>query len=223
MVQIDMSTESRSPMNLVILGAGGFAREVAWLIANINQLQPKTWNVIGFWEQGAERIGQLINGVPVVGADSVRQYVPNLYAVAAIADPKSKERAVQEAHTTGCKFATLIHPTVQYDQSTIKIGPGTIICGGSILSVNIAIGAHVIINLDCTIGHDTIIEDYATILPGCHIAGYTTIRRSALLGAGMVTIPRCEIGASSVIGAGAVVVRNIPPNARATGVPAKTK
>jgi len=223
MVQENMSTEPHAPRNLVILGAGGFAREVAWLVADINQAQPKTWNLIGFWGHGTERIGQLLNGVPVISPDNVRQYLPNLYAVAAIGDPKIKERAVHEAESIRCQFATLIHPTVKYDRSTVKIGPGSIICAGNVLTVNIIVSAHVIINLDCTVGHDTIIEDYVTISPGCHLSGYTTIRRCAFLGTGAVTIEKCEIGAGSIIGAGAVVVRNIPPGVTAVGVPAKVK
>lgn len=223
MARENMTIKSKIPKNLVILGAGGFAREVAWLVADINQARPGTWNLIGFWEHGTERIGQLMNGIPVIGADSIRQYLPNLYAVVAIGDPKIKERAVHEAEGMGCQFATLIHPNVRYDKSTVKISSGSIICAGNILTCNIVIGAHVIINLDCTVGHDSIIEDYVTISPGCHLSGYTTIRESAFLGTGVVTIEKREIGARSIIGAGASVVRDIPPDTTAVGVPAKAK
>jgi len=223
MTHSETTTYLHSQKNLVILGAGGFAREVAWLVANINQTQPRTWNLIGFWERGTQRIGQLINGAPVIGIDDVRQYLPALYAVGAIGDPRLREHAVGEAESIGCQFATLIAPTVEYDRSTVMIGYGSIICGGSIVTVNVSIGAHVIINLDCTIGHDSVIEDYATISPGCHLSGYTMIRRGAFLGTGAVTIERCEIGTRSVIGAGSVVIRNIPPDVTVIGVPAKIR
>ena len=209
--------------NLVILGAGGFAREVASLVADINRQQSETWNLIGFWEHGTERIGQIMNGVPVIGINEAKQYVPNLWAVSAIGNTGTKERAVHEAESIGCRFATLLHPSLQYDRSTVKFGPGSIVCTGNILTVNIVVGAHVIINLDCTIGHDSIIEDYVTISPGCHLSGYTTIRRSAFLGTGAVTIEKCEVGTGSVIGAGAVIVRDIPAGVTATGIPAKPR
>jgi sugar O-acyltransferase (sialic acid O-acetyltransferase NeuD family) len=222
-VQRNVSVESQSPRNLVILGAGGFAREVAWLVADINRAQPNTWNLIGFLERGTERTGQVINGVPVIGAAEVSQNLTNSYAVAAIGDPRTKERAVHEVESIGCQFATLVHPSVKYDRSTVAIGSGSIICAGNILTVNIIIGAHVIINLDCTIGHDSVIEDYVTISPGCHLSGYTTIRGSAFLGTGAVTIDRCQIGTRTIIGAGAVVVGEIPSGVTAMGVPAKVK
>ena len=218
-----MTIKSKIPKNLVILGAGGFAREVAWLVSDINEAQPGTWHLIGFWERETERIGQLINGIPAIDADSIRLYLPDLYAVVAIGDPKIKERAVHEAQGMGCQFATLIHPNVRYDKSTVKISSGSIICAGNILTCNIVIGHHVIINLDCTVGHDSIIEDYVTISPGCHLSGHTTIRRSAFLGTGVVTIEKRELGARSIIGAGASVVRDIPPDTTAVGVPARAK
>jgi len=219
----DAAAKSGSPRNLVILGAGGFAREVAWLVADINQARPGTWNVVGFWEHGTARTGQLINGIPIVSPDEVKKYLPELYAVAAIGAPKIKERAVDEARASGCQFTTLVHPTVQYDRTTVSIDPGSIICAGNVLTVNVTIGAHVIINLDCTIGHDSLIEDYVTLSPGCHLSGYTTVRRGAFWGTGAVSIERREIGAGAIIGAGAVIVGDIPAGVTAMGVPAKAR
>jgi len=219
----DAAAKPGPPGNLVILGAGGFAREVAWLVADMNVARPATWNVVGFWEHGTERIGQHVGGIPIVGPAELQKYLPDLYAVAAIGDPRIKERAAHEAESFGCRFATLIHPGVQYDGETVSVGPGSIICAGNIITVDVSIGAHVIINLDCTVGHDSILEDYVTLSPGCHLSGFTTVRRSAFWGTGAVSIERCEVGASSRIGAGAVVVNNIPPGVTAVGIPARPK
>ncbi len=139
----------------------------------------------------------------------------------AIGEPRMRERAVNQAKELGFKFATLIHPKVIVDQNSVQIGEGSIICAGNILTVNIMIGEHVIINLDCTIGHDCMIEDLVTISPGCHLSGYTTVRPGAYLGTGVVTVERHEIGAAAVIGAGAVVVKDIPANTTAVGIPAR--
>jgi len=218
-----VKAENHLAKNLVILGAGGFAREVAWLVSEINQYRPGSLNLIGFLERETNRVGQVINGVPVLGVEDVRWYLPELYAVAAIGDTKAKERAVQEAQGIGCQFLTLIHPNVKYDRPTVVIGSGSIICAGCILTVNIIIGSHVIINLDCTVGHDCIIEDYVTISPGCHLSGHTVVRKGANLGTGVVTIEKQSIGAHSIVGAGGVVVNEIPPNVIAVGIPAKAK
>lgn len=208
---------------LVILGGGGFAREVAWLASDINQLlaPDEAWEVVGFLEHTNERVGQRLNGIPIINVEEATAYLPDAYATVAIGAPQAKESAVRQAEELGFKFAMLIHPNVRMDRNTVQIGEGCVVCAGNILTVNITIGKHVIVNLDCTIGHDCVIEDLVTISPGCHLSGYTTVRRGAYLGTGAVTIERHEIGANSVIGAGAVVIRNIPANVTAVGVPAK--
>jgi len=225
-MEVNLSSEvvsMESAKNLVIVGAGMFAREVSWLVRDINQAQPGTWDMVGFWEHGTERIGQLVHGIPIVDPRALEQYLPDLYAVAAIGDPAVRERAALEAERFGCRFATLVHPSVYYDRHTVEINRGSIVCAGNILTVDIVVGSHVIINLDCTVGHDSVIEDYVTISPGCHLAGHTTIRRSALLGSGVVTAEGCVIGAGSIIGAGAAVVRDIPAGVTALGIPAKPR
>ena len=141
----------------------------------------------------------------------------------AIGDTQKKERAVGEAESSGLLFPTLIHPNVIYDRNTVNFGPGTIICAGNIITTNINIGAHVIVNLDCTIGHDCTIEDYVTISPGCHLSGYTILRKGSYMGTGATTVEKHEIGAHSIIGAGGVVVKDIPANVVAVGVPATVK
>lgn len=209
--------------NLVILGAGGFAREVAWLVHEINEAYPRTWNVIGYWDSDTSRVGNEINGLPIIGSAEVQRYLPDLFAVAAIGSPSVRERAVRDAEQLGCQFPALVHPTVRFDLNTITIGNGSIVCAGTIMTVNITIGRHVILNLHCTIGHDTVIEDFATLSPGCHLSGYTRVGRGAYMGTGSVTVESRTVGEGSVVGAGAVVARDIPSGVTAVGVPAKVK
>lgn len=218
MQQPDLATRK-----LIIMGAGGFAREVAWLVSEINQVETNSWNLLGFWDRDDAGSEQAINGIPVLGTKEVKQYIPNSYVVAAIGDPNTRMRAIRQAQSLGCRFATLVHPATRYDQRTVSIGCGTVICAGNILTVDIRIGAHVLLNLDCTVGHDSILEDFATVSPGCHLSGRTIVRERAYLGTGSVTIENIEIGARSTIGAGAVVVRSIPSDVIATGVPARVK
>lgn len=206
---------------LVVLGAGGFAREIAWLVWDIDQISNE-WEIVGFVEHSTERVGQVMNGVPIINMDQAMRYLPDICAVAAIGDPSLKERAVKEAEDFGFKFATLLHPSVSKSKF-VSIGAGSMICAGNILTVNVTIGKHVILNLDCTVGHDSVIEDYATISPGCHLSGRTVIRRGAFLGTGVVTIENHEIGAYSKIGAGAAIVKDIPEKVTAIGIPARPK
>ena len=208
---------------LVIFGGGGFAREVAWLIADINLQLPiyERWKIIGFVEHTTERVGSSLNGIPIIDPAELKVEFSETYAVVAIGSTNLRERAVEQARDLGFKFATLIHPEVKMDAASVEIGNGCIVCAGNILTVNIKIGDHVILNIDCTIGHDCVIEDYVTISPGCHLSGYTTVRRGAYLGTGAVTVERHEIGRNTIVGAGAVVVKDIPRDVIAVGIPAR--
>lgn len=218
-----MHRNSDSARDLVILGSGGFAREVAWLISHLNRSGTATWNALGFWSHEPGEIGRTINGLPVIDPQLVAGRSGVVYAVAAIGDPRIRERAVDEAVRAGLLFATLVHPGVLLDELTVTVGPGSVICAGCILTTNITIGSHVIVNLDCTIGHDCVIEDFATLSPGCHLSGHTTVRRSAYLGTGLVTVQQREIGRDATVGAQAAVVKDIGAGVTAIGVPARPK
>ncbi len=211
--------------NLLVLGGAGFAREVAWLVSDINQVKVPVWNIIGFWE-GDEKessSGATINGIPLLNTSEIKKFLPDLSAIVAISNPAIRQRAVKQAEKLGCVFATLIHPSVRYDHKTITIGQGSIICAGSLLSVNVSIGSHVVVNWHCTIGHDSILHDFVTVSPGCRISGHTSINPGSYIGAGAVTIEGHTIGKNSIIGAGAVVATDIPDNVTAVGVPARVR
>ena len=213
--------EEAATRKLIILGAGGFAREVAWLVGDINARGPAVYDLVGFWERDAGLVGEKLNGVPVLGADEVGRYLPDLWCVAGIGKPADRERAVREAEGLGCRFPILVHPDTRYDPETVTFGPGTVLCAGNILTVNITIGSHVHLNLDCTVGHDSVIEDFVTISPGCHLSGFTSVGRGAYMGTGSVTLEHHSIGAGAVVGAGAVITGEIPPGVTAVGVPAR--
>jgi len=107
----------------------------------------------------------------------------------------------------------------------IEIGEGTVICAGNILTTNITLGKHVQINLDCTIGHDVVMEDYATLAPGVHLSGYVHVGERVYMGTGAVIVNGIKgkpivIGKDAVIGAGTCVTKSIPPGETWVGVPA---
>ena len=77
------------------------------------------------------------------------------------------------------------------------------------------------INFGLTIGHDSQVDDYATLAPGVNLSGFSKIGEGADLGAGAATIPGVEIGAWAIVGAGAAVTRDLPAHCTAVGVPAR--
>jgi len=205
--------------DLVILGAGGFGREVAWLVEEINKVKPQ-WNLLGFIDEDCSKHGTILNGYKVLGDMNWLEGKDDIYCVCALGSTTAKKAMVHKAKSKGVKFATLIDPYVRIS-STVEIGEGTIICTGNVLTVNIKIGEHVGLHVNCNTGHDTIIDDFATILPGSNIAGHVHIGEGCFIGTGASIINDLEIGRWTTIGAGAAVVRNIPSNCTAVGVPAR--
>lgn len=207
--------------DLIIIGASGFGREVAWLVERINAKEP-TWNMLGFLDDNEEIQGQQINGYFVLGkSEDVGNY-PDAYFVCAVGASRIREKIINRVKeiNPNIKFGTVIDPTVEMS-NIVDIGEGTIICAHTIITVNICIGNHVIINLDCTIGHDAILQDFVTLYPSVNVSGMTNIGYCSELGTGMQIIQGKAVGNYSIVGAGAVVVKDIPEKCTAVGSPAK--
>lgn len=199
---------------LVIVGNGGFAKEVKWLVERIN-LKTPTWNFLGFIDNDK-------NALNVVGDDRfIHDYQNELYVSIAIGTSEIRRDLYRfYKENLNIRFPNLIDPDVVFSNH-ILWGEGNIICAGSILTVDISIGNCNIINLDCTIGHDAIIEDFITINPSVNISGNTVIKACTNIGTGVQIIQGVSIGQGSIVGAGAVVNRNLPDNCTAVGVPVK--
>ena len=207
--------------DLIIFGASGFGREVAWAVERINA-KDSTWNLLGFMDDNDSIQGDEINGYKVLGkTEDVGKY-PDAYFVCAVGSSRIREKIVNnmKAVNPGIKFGKVIDPSVEISE-LVTIGEGSIICAHSIITVNISIGSHVIINLDCTIGHDAVIKDFATLYPSVNVSGITNIGHAVELGTGMQIIQGKTIGDYSIVGAGAVVVKDIPEKCTAVGSPAK--
>lgn len=202
--------------NLILVGAGGFAREVAWLVEEINQVN-KVWNLLGFYDENGLSKKNL-NGYPVFSKSDLSKF-DDVYLTVCIGDPETRKTVVNR-YNDDYKFATLIHPNVTISD-TVTLGEGSIICKGNIITVNIEIGNHVIVNLDSTIGHDAILNDFVTILPSVNISGGVNVGECSSIGTGSQVIQYKNIGKNSIIGAGAVVVKDIEEYVVAVGSPAK--
>jgi len=198
---------------IAIYGAGGFAREVAWLALSINEIDDN-YQVVCFIDDNEENQGQIKNNIPIMGLEKAREKFPNASIVGGIGSPKVRQILMEKAEASGFSFETLIHPHVDRSQC-IEIGEGTVICAGNILTTNITIGRHVQINLDCTIGHDVIMDDYTTLAPGVHVSGWVHFGKRVYVGTGAVIINGTKdkplsIGDDAIIGAGACVTKPVP-------------
>lgn len=212
-----------SVRKIAVYGAGGFAREVAWLISVL--AEHVAVDMPGFIDDGDGPSS--LHGKPVM---SWRQFVSqhgDSSIIIAVGKPGTRRHIASKCREAGFSFSTVMHPSVQMSKF-VQTGDGVVICCGCILTVDISIGDHVHVNLDCTIGHDVHIGEFSTLSPGVHVSGNVHIGKDVYVGTGASIINGTAeqpliIGDGAVIGAGACVTRNVEPKTLQAGVPAQLK
>ena len=207
--------------DIAIFGVGGLGREVLALIQDINRVEPQ-WNIVGFFDDGYEK-GLMINGYPTLGkVEDLNKWETDIAIAISIGSPVIKKKILDNIHNPKVSYPTLIHPTVWIgDRNYVEIGKGCIFCAGVMITTNIAIRDFVILNLQCTVGHDSVINDYAAFMPSVNISGEVNIGEGVYVGTGAKIINQLEIGDYTIVGAGAVVSKTLPSHCTAVGVPAK--
>lgn len=208
--------------DLVIAGAGGFARETAAGVDAVNADRP-TWRLLGFLDDdaalhGTERAGRRILG----GLDRATDMADAALLVC-VGNPRDfavRERVVRRLGLPPSRYATLIHPSVSlgYDCS---IGAGSVILAQCVLTTGVRIGAHVTVMPQVVITHDDVVGDYATVASGVRLGGGSVVGAGAYLGAGALVRESVHIGERSLVGMGSVVLHDIPPDQVWAGNPAR--
>lgn len=216
----DVGTEVNDS-HLYIFGAGGFGREVAWLVEQVGRSGGTSFLV-----DDARHPTSPQNGVPVTLLEQVRVAPGDGFTVA-IGDTAVRADKAALCEGIGLRPRTLIHPRVEMSRF-VDVGEGSVICAGSIVTTNIRLGRFVHVNIDCTIGHDTVIGDFVTLSPGTHVSGNVVIEAGAFIGTGAVIIngragEPLVVGQGAVVAAGAVVTTSVAAGALVAGVPAARK
>jgi sugar O-acyltransferase (sialic acid O-acetyltransferase NeuD family) len=206
---------------VVIIGAGGHAREVLDVIEAINQDTPR-FEILGFVvELGYQTLGTVINDAPVLGHfDWLEENRHELKAVCGVGFPAPRYHVIKKLEQIGVEFVNLIHPNTLLTR-WITLGTGVIITAGCILTNQITIGNHVHLNRHSNVSHDNVLEDFVTVSPGANLSGNVTLKQGCFIGTGASIIEGKTIGVWAKIGAGSAVIDDIPDNATAVGVPAK--
>lgn len=204
---------------VAIIGSGGFAREVLTIIYEINKLN-QSYEFIGFVDNDKKHS---IYGFPVIGNDDeVNATTEPLSLIIAVGEPHLKEKIYKKFTNPLLSFPSLIHPSVIIgDMVNVEMGKGCIICAGNILTTDIKLHDFITLNLMCTVGHDTEIEDYSSFMPSVNISGEVKVGKGVYVGTGAKIINQVDIGEGTIVGAGAVVAKSLPANCTAVGVPAK--
>ena len=205
--------------DIVILGSGGFAKEVAFLIEDINKIK-KEWNLLGYI---APNVSTKNGKYSVIGDDDwlIKQATP-IYVAFGFGNPNLIEKLYKKLQSNkNLFFPNLIHPNVIGDWEKIEMGVGNIICASNTLTTDIKIGNFNVINLDCTIGHDTIIRNYNVINPSVNISGGVILNNNILIGTNATILQYHKIESNVIIGASPLVTKDIVESGVYVGVPVK--
>ncbi|MDR1796632.1 MAG: acetyltransferase, partial [Clostridiales Family XIII bacterium] len=208
---------------IYIIGAGGFGREVADTIHEINARAPE-FRLEGFIDDDEARWGEVQNGIPIAGGidwliGQARGGAEPLYAVVTVADPGVRKKIVGrlEGHV---QWANIISPLAHVTASA-EMGEGNIMQHFSSLNSNARLGSHCIMNCNAIIGHDTVVGDYVSIMPAAGIMGECHIAEGAYFGLGAMVIQGKKVGENAVVGAGCINIKDVEANTTVVGNPAR--
>lgn len=202
-------------MRIAIIGAGGHAKVVADAILAGEQNQ-----IFGFFDDDASLWRNEILGFPIMGpVDSWRNHAMDAFVVA-IGDNANRKKMFGELKSAGAEFATVIHPRATIAKHVV-LGEGSVVFANAVVNSGTTIGPDSILNTACTVDHDCIVGAHTHLAPEVNVTGEVLIGEGVFAGTGAKIIPRTRVGDWAIIGAGAVVVRNIPDAAKVAGIPAK--
>ena len=210
--------------DIIIIGAGGFARETRFLLEDINFHQP-TYRFLGYVVSDVDILSDTDSKDEVVGNLSwIREYGKSLKYAIGIGNPDHRLTIgkLLTAEFPNTEPVTLIHPNLVYDRSSCRIGKGVIICANCVLTVNVHIHDFAMLNLACTVGHEAVIGEGVVMNPTVNVSGGVIIGDRVLIGTGAQILQYLTIGSDSKVGAGACVRKDVEPGDIVAGVPAKS-
>ncbi|MGB0895406.1 MAG: acetyltransferase [Parashewanella sp.] len=199
---------------ILIVGAGGFAKEIIWLAHDCNR------KILGVLDDNEAQHGSKIQGVKVLGGiDLLSKFDAEI--IVAIGNPRVRARVVNRIESLiEPNYATLIHPSVKYS-NTVQFSEGCMICAGTILTTDVKVGRHVILNLNVTVGHEVDLGNFVTVAPMAAISGNVFVNDISEIGTGACIKQGLIIEHGSMLGMGGVLTKNIPANTVFAGNPAK--
>lgn len=207
------------PRSLVIVGAGGFGREVAQLVRDLARAGGDV-AALGFLDHDPGLRDAAPGGLPILGDDAWLAGRGDVAAVCAIGIPAIRRPVAMRLEEGGTAFLRLVHPAAVVGD-TVRLGVGTIVCAGAVVTADVDADRHVQINPGAAVMHDVRLGAFTTVAPGATLCGGVVVEEGCLVGAGAVLRPGVRIGAGATIGVGAVVTRDVAPGAVVAGNPAR--
>lgn len=205
---------------MLIIGAKGFAKEVLEVIHQLNQLE----NLVFYDDVNDDAPYKLYGQFPVLRttqeATVYFKTIDNQFTIG-IGNPVLRKKLYDKFKDLGGEFTSTISPLATIGCYGNQIESGCNIMTGTVITSDITIKKGILINLNCTIGHDSMLGEFVELSPGVHISGNCKIGDYSILGTNASMLPKLTIGKNVIIGAGSVVTKNLPDNCVAVGIPAK--
>ena len=203
--------------NLVIIGAGGFGREVYnWALQDAYS----QFNIKGFIDDNTDALLNFHYPVKVIA--KISDYIPEQddFFICAIGNPVAKKKVVEMLLAKGAVFTSVIHRSALIGENVI-LGVGNIVCPGVVLTCDIRIGNHNAFNVQTVVGHDCKIGNYNQLSCFCDINGYATLTDAVFLGGRSSVFSKVILNPFVKVGAGAVVMKSVEEGLTVVGIPAK--
>ena len=206
---------------LVLVAASGLAREVLSAL----QDAPSGFEVRGLLDDAPNLQGTTVGGVPVLGTIAAAAEHPDAAFLVCAGRGTSRAAIVERLAGLGVddeRYATFVHPQVSVP-STCRIGCGSVLLAGTVLTTDVGVGRHVVVMPNVTLTHDDLVSDFATLCAGVSLGGHVVVEPYAYLGMNSSVREHTTVGARAVLGMGAVLLSDLPHDQTWTGVPARPR
>ena len=222
---IMMTNMRQTSRRLVIVGAGGFGTEAAWVAEDMNAAGRETWqwHILGLLDDDPRKHGTKCYGYPILGSLATFETPIRdepLWYFCAIANPDACEKVAGLCDARQWQPATLIHPSAVCAKD-VDLAPGCYIGPNTVVSTNCRIGRHAIVNHRAALGHDAVVMDYANICPGAQINGHCVVGRGALVGSNSSLHQGSKVGDYASVGSNSMVIRPVAERTSVLGIPAR--
>jgi sugar O-acyltransferase (sialic acid O-acetyltransferase NeuD family) len=205
--------------NLVIIGAGGFGREVlAWAEQSVQV--GREWRIKGFIDDNVDALRGKATPGKILGRISEYQPASDEVFICAIGVPAIKKKVSELIEARGGRFGRLVHRTVVLGHN-VEMSDGVVLCPFAVVSANNRLGRGVAVNLHASVDHDANVGDWSQINCHCDLTAGVDVGQEVFFGSRVSVIPNVKIGDRAYLGAGSVVLRDVPPGFKMVGSPAR--
>lgn len=204
---------------LVIIGAGGFGREV-WAWAEQSMQIGREWELKGFIDDNIDALKVQRSPGVVLSTTQDYQPAPEDVFICAIGTPAIKRRVSEAIEARGGRFTRLVHRSVVLGHE-VQLGEGVILCPFVAVTANNVLGKGASVNVHASIDHDASVGEWSQINCHCDLTAAVDVGREVFMGSRVSVIPNVRIGDGVYLGAGTVVLRDVPAGWKMVGSPAR--